>query len=183
VSVEFEESYIPQYQGYAVYKNRELIFDEDYEKYMTLLEYDGEKDVYEENNTVFVRTRYKGEGFIHYSGAANGGEKPLWIENPPSDIDGYPAATGFASGHLAHKNTVIASYEDAVFALLLNSSLKMAGVQETYNNLLFDTMASRALGTIKGFYVVETWTDPETKAVWTLAVAREIEGSVSGVSP
>jgi hypothetical protein len=180
-SIQFTEVYDPQYRQTNVVNSRKLAYGEDYEKYTACLEYDGEKDVYEEHDAVFVRARYKGIDIkLSYSESKHK-NKPEWIENPPSKIEGYPAAIGFAGGQLSHKDTVIASYEDAIFALLQNSTFTVSGVQETKGGLLSDSSTACVSGVIKGFYIVETWTDPRTKAVWTLAAAREITNSTGGV--
>jgi hypothetical protein len=178
--IQFDETYDPaSYQGSRIFSQMKIFYDEDYEKYISDLEYD-QKDVYEEYNAVFVRARYKGiDVKVPYSGAEHQ-SKPQWIENPPPTIEGFPAAVGFAGGQLSYRKTIIASYEDAIFALLQNNGHIITGVQETSGGVFSDSSALRASGIIKGFYIVETWTDPRTKAVWTLAVAREITDFTGG---
>ncbi|MDR1932122.1 MAG: hypothetical protein LBQ57_04765, partial [Spirochaetales bacterium] len=108
--IQFDGVYNLQYRITGVNNKRDIIYDEEYEKYIELLEFDPEKDVYEEHDAVFVRARYKGSGtdrvnYIHPP--SNSQRKPRWIENPPSEINGYPAAVGFAERRLSHRDTVV----------------------------------------------------------------------------
>jgi hypothetical protein len=180
--IQIDEVYNLRYRITGVHNKRELIYDEEYEKYIESLEFDPEKDVYEEHDAVFVRARYQGRGTdrVNYMHPASSGqEKPGWIENPPPEINGYPAAAGFAGGRLSHRDTVVASYEDAIFALVQNNFSTVEAAQETYGDVTAYSSASRVRGKVKGFYILETWTDPQSKAVWTLALAREVSESTT----
>jgi hypothetical protein len=167
---------------YRVENKTTLDYDkEGYKKYIDALEFDADRDVRIENQAVFVRTRYADPGApaVQY-GYPAAGAKPGWIDSPPTEISGYLVGIGFAGPRLYHKDTVIASYENAVFALVhsLSSSVK-SEITASQNSL--DTFASYSAvtsseavssGSVQGFYVLDTWTDPGTRAVWTLAVAK-----------
>jgi hypothetical protein len=173
--IESSEIYNPRFRISQVQDKRKLIYDTDYEKYLRLLEFDPKRDVYEEHGALFVHAVYTGEteGTAGYRYGARSG-KPLWIENPPAESGGLFYAVGFAGSRLSHKDTVIASYEDAVYALVKNNFSKTYTSQQADENTLLDTSLVLVSGVVKGFHVLETWRDPKSGAVWTLAAAREV---------
>jgi hypothetical protein len=160
-----------------------LYYDEEYRRYREALEFDPEQDVRIEHQAVFVRTRYRASRRLlisHQYAAKN--ERPQWIDNPPKRISGFWVGVGFAGPRLYHKDTVIASYENAVFSIIESISNTVRSQMETSQASLgafaFSAVSSNevsASGALQGFYVLETWTDPVTKAVWSLAVAETPE--------
>jgi hypothetical protein len=160
---------------------KELIFDE--ESYKTLvkdLQYNPDTDVYESDDTIFVRARYAGNGFtINHLGSSSQ-ERPAWITRPPREFEGFTAGVGYANRHKYLKDAIIQSYEAAVYAIVRNTSNTIHGSVNTYKdsaNTLdsFDTNTANTVSSsavLSGFYVLEIWIDPATKAVWTLAVAK-----------
>jgi hypothetical protein len=159
-----------------------LQYDEEgYRKYREALEFDPEQDVRIEHQAVFVRTRYRASRSLaikHRYGVTN--ERPQWVDNPPAQISGFWVGVGFAGPRLYHKDTVIASYENAVFSIIASIgnrvTSKVESVQGSGGIFSSFSVVNRnevaASGTLGGFYVLETWTDPVTKAVWTLAIAE-----------
>jgi hypothetical protein len=154
---------------------------EGYRNYREVLEFDPQQDVWIEHQAVFVRTRYRASRSLpirHQYAAKN--ERPGWVDNPPKQISGFWVGVGFAGPRLYHKDTVIASYENAVFSIIESISNTVTSKVETTQNSggAFSSFSAvnsnevRAAGTLGGFYVLETWTDPTTKAVWTLAIAE-----------
>lgn len=169
------EIYNPQFRISRMNNERKLIYDTEYEKYSRLLEFDPKRDVYEEHSTLFIRAAYTGaiEGAIgHHYRAAPG--KPVWIENPPVENDKLFYAVGFAGSRRSYKDTMIASYEDAVYAFVKSGSYKTYASQQVDGNTMLDASFVLVSGVVKGFHVLETWRDPESGSVWTLAAAREV---------
>jgi hypothetical protein len=166
--------YNPKFRIIHTNDEKEFTYDTDYEKYIRLLEFDPERDVYEEHGALFVNAVYTGEinGAVGYHRAETG--KPPWIENPPAEIGGFPCAVGVADARLSHKDTVIASYEDAACVFVKNSFSRIYVSEQTDENTLLDNSFILFSGIVKGFYVLETWTDPKSGTVWTLAAAREV---------
>jgi len=145
-------------------------------------QFDPEQDVLEVDWSIFVRVRYPHSiplavKRIHVSRDA----RPDWVLSPPGEINGYPAAVGFANPREKVHNTYIASYEGAIFAIISTTGIQVRGDTSTYgdNQSIFSSFGmdeigtSMSKGTLKGFYVLDTWLDPETKGVYTLAIARE----------
>jgi hypothetical protein len=164
---------------YRVESEYQLIYDDDLDKFLDMLEFDPAQDVFENNNAVFVVTRMSSEIAMPNSGGYSAGkERPAWIDIPPSEISGFTSGVGYASRLSSHKDTVIASYEDAVLEIIYNTKSvikgETAGFENSYSAFGAEvttdyTMASQ--GTLSHFYIVETWTDPANLGVWTLAVA------------
>jgi hypothetical protein len=158
-----------------------LNYDMDYKNYVEALVFDPDRDVLQNGNAIFVRARYRSPvpvsiPFISLS--AGGMERPAWIDSPPL-IDGYLVGMGHAGRRSSPGDTVNQSFENAVFSIIKNISSLMTGVMEEYQGagaLDFSSATDSGLiagGILKGFYVLDTWTDPRTQAVWTLAIARE----------
>jgi hypothetical protein len=158
----------------------ELYFSQNYRDLVADLRFDPEKDVFIHNQALFVRVRYPGAdlgGISYLPGRING--RPGWIDNPPAAVSGWVAGVGYAGPRLFFKDAVIASYENAVFSIIRNLSTTLTVDSGQYwGSGVFDFSSaarSQALaeGALKGFYILDTWADPRTMAVWTLAVARE----------
>jgi hypothetical protein len=173
--IKTSESYNLQFGMVRVDDERELIYDTDYGKYIPLLEFDSERDVYEEQGAFFVRAVYTGEGRGVGNGRRGTGTgKPSWVESPPEETGGFPCAVGVATARLSHKDAVIASYEDAVYALVKNNFTQIYVSQQADGHTMLENSFVFFSGIVRGFQVLETWTDPKSGTVWTLAAAREV---------
>jgi hypothetical protein len=160
---------------------RSLSYDEDLEKHLEKFQFDPSRDVFESNNAVFVVARVSaGQPMPSPAGHSAGRERPAWVDSPPGTIGGFIVGVGFAGRRSFHKDTVIASYENAVFELIENINTTVNDQREIYQNSysIFDfdmssssTVVSRAA--LKNFYIIESWTDPANLSVWTLAVAEK----------
>jgi hypothetical protein len=164
------------------YKNDnqgKLFYDEDITKYIEQLQFDPGTDVFEENRTIFVRAYYRASHKLPVgSGYISQKERPFWVDDPPSQIEGFLTGVGYAVPQGAHKDTIIKSYENAVYAIIKTLSDELHSEQETYENSASafgfyisteNKIVSQA--TLKNFYILESWADPATRAVWTLAIA------------
>jgi hypothetical protein len=169
------ETYNPRLRISRITEERELVYDTDYEKYIPLLEFDAKRDVYEEHGALFVRAAYTGGtgGAAGYRRRAGGG-KPSWVGNPPAKRGGLICAVGVSGPRLSYKDAVVASYEDAAYAFVKSGFSETYASQQAENSLV-DTASVFVSGVVKGFQVLETWRDPASGAVWTLAAAREVK--------
>jgi hypothetical protein len=156
-----------------------LDFNQNYRSYVEQLRFDSERDIRMDRWTVFVRARFTApyEFRVFYERSAGPG-KPRWVSFPPVEISGFLAGVGFANPRLAHKDTVIASYENAILSLidrvsntmhieLVNSGDSGSSAPSSIRS------SSLSSASLEGFYVLDVWVEPETRAVWTLAIARE----------
>ena len=164
---------------YRAEASSNLSYNASYEDYFAFVEFDEISGVFETENSVFVRVSYPGNLEINYRPSALMPDgKPFWVENPPEMIGKYLVGVGYAGRRNAYKDTVNASYENAIFSVIRNLYSVSSGQSVNYRGAGFLDIASiarqelNASGTIKGFYVLETWTDPKDKSVWALAVAN-----------
>jgi len=166
---------------YRAETSASLTYDGDYKNYLEDLEFNNDTDVLESENAVFVRARYSGSLNIGFNPSMQGQDgKPFWIETPPAMIGDYTVGVGFAGRRNAHKDTVIASCENAVFSVICNVAAVSWGQNFDYRGVGFLAIASGstqrldASASLSEFYVLDTWTDPADKSVWTLAIAKKI---------
>ncbi|MDR1058800.1 MAG: hypothetical protein LBL43_04555 [Treponema sp.] len=157
-----------------------LAFAQDYKKYIDSFDFDEEKDVLRTETSLFVRVRYPGSVPVAYRiPPRRGDEKPAWVDEPPLEISGYEVGLGYAGRRATHRDTVITSYENAVFAIIRNAAAAAGSRDVLYEGSgAFDYSAAtqnevRAYGSLSDFYVLDTWTDPASMVVWTLAVAQK----------
>jgi hypothetical protein len=161
---------------YRAESTASLRFDTAYKDYLETLEFDENSDVMRIENAIFVRVRYPGSLDLPYLPSGPG--KPFWIENPPATIGEYIVGVGYADRRDAHRDTVIASYENAVFSIIRDLSAVSSGQNIDYRGEGFldisftSQQGIDAKGSLMGFYALETWTDPVDKSVWTLAIAK-----------
>jgi hypothetical protein len=154
----------------------------DYKQYLSELKHDPATDVYAipSRHMVFVRARYTAPKPLavkyNFSGA---GEKPAWVETTP-EIPGFYVGVGRASWRMSYNETVIKSYENAIYSIINTISIDVRAGRTLGGNTasLFSFQSSSATntiatGTLSGFCVLEVWIEPgEYGAVWTLAVAN-----------
>jgi hypothetical protein len=153
-----------------------LRFDEGYVKYVDGLEYDVETDVRERDNAIFVRTRHSAPFSIvvPFSPVIDG-VKPEWVSNPPTELGAYMVGLGHAGRRSQHRDTVNASHENAILSIIRDrsSASKSVITSQEVNNSSVGESRSRltASGVVQSFYILEIWTDPQDKSVWTLGIA------------
>jgi hypothetical protein len=163
---------------YHSQRKASLIYDTDLEKYKAMLDFDPETGVYEADGVVFIRAVYTAANrFPVGKGHSSGGEQPAWVDNPPAEVAGFRAGVGYAGQRSLHKDTIVASYDTAVFSILESLSQEIKSLEESsqssagiFNQRSRSSSESASSGTLQGFSILESWTDPHTKAVWTLAV-------------
>jgi hypothetical protein len=93
----------------------QLDYDNDLDKYLEALEYDLSKDVFENNNALFVTTRVNLDIFMPvFRGHSFNRQRPRWIDNPPKEINGFITGVGFSGRLSSYRDAVVRSYERAV---------------------------------------------------------------------
>jgi hypothetical protein len=151
----------------------EISYNTDFDKYRQALIYNEEKDILRTADTVFVRCSYPVSSIknVNYTAADS---KPSWINSQPAEIAGYSVGVGFAGRHRRLSETIKKSYENAIIALLFNvSSIMIVLDIDIAGHRAGSKLLEAAEGELNGFFVLETWIDPKTKSVWTLAIAKE----------
>ena len=167
----------------------DLDYDKDnVEVYVDRLNYNAENksDTIEVDKTVFIRTTYPGAlPFpINYRPTYSlKDKKPSWVDNPNVVIQGYEVGIGYSWRQSSPYRTWINSYNNAVFSIIKNINFYVRSEFVIYQNTgdLFGNTNSTnknttySSGTLYGFYILDAWMDPATKAVWTLAIARKAQ--------
>jgi len=164
---------------YRAETNTSLYYDSAYSNYVEALEFDEDSDVFESENAIFVRVRYPGSLHINFRPSPPGaGSRPSWVDNPPETIGEYTAGVGYADRRHAHRDTITMSYENAIFSIIRSFSAVAQSQSIDYRGDGFFDVSSTirqqldARGRLNEFYVLETWTNPSDKTVWTLAIAK-----------
>jgi hypothetical protein len=180
------ESHVETGSGFFEYRAgtvSSLIYDEDYLKYTEDLVYDSDRDILQWENSLFVRARYPRAGetsppFTGVPAELSAGAPPGWVNTPPGEIPGYVYGIGVADRRAYHRDTVNASCEAAVFSIIRNLSGRVrSGIVDARKSGAFGYSGAEEISTssdlsIEGFYVLDIWIDPFSRAVWTLALAR-----------
>jgi len=155
-----------------------LQYDNELDKYIELLDYNPDNDIFEYNNAFFITTRAAANVSVPaFRGYSISQTRPEWVEAPPSQIGGFTAGIGFSGRLYSHRDTVVMSYEKAVISIIENMGISVNGEHFLYQSadaFGFEAQSSggsSSYGTLENFYVIETWTDPSSLSVWTLAVA------------
>ncbi|GHU21630.1 hypothetical protein FACS1894164_02400 [Spirochaetia bacterium] len=148
--------------------------EQDYAHYITDFEFDLQKDVFIINDVIFVRVHYSKANPVSLSFVPSfTSGRPKWIEKAP-EFKGYVTGIGFANPTTdSYAPGVITSYENAVFDIVRQKSTDVTSevlIKPDGTRISVWTYSKAAL---KEFYVLGTWIDPKTMAVYTLAVAGE----------
>jgi hypothetical protein len=149
----------------------------DYTGYREALRFDREKDLVRTGTAVFLRCVYDAPGLGpvgHTYGAEDG--EPAWLHGDRTEIPGYISAAGFSKNHRYLTETIARSRESAAAALLatVSSHIETRAADHT---IWAGTTGIREIveGELHNFMVLETWIEPGTGSVWTLAAARKIQ--------
>jgi len=156
-------------------------------QYIESLKFDPDKksDIVEVENAVIIRTTYPvslSNPILYWPTYSGAEKKPSWVDYPPVAIPGYDIGIGYSDRRSSTAETWKKSYDEAIFSLV--RSVDASSTSEEINIInsasLFGSSRTTedftySLRTLADFYVLDTWMDPKTKAVWTLAVARKAQ--------
>jgi hypothetical protein len=158
----------------AVDTTVKLEYDQQIEQYLDKLVFDPKRDVFTRNNAVYIRFTYPEPfpGDISYLSDKNPNGNPKWTTNPPHEINGFPAGVGVARRQERLRDTVMKSYEAAAASFVSNISSSVTSGEVATSNQGASFVREQSRGRLTSFLVLETWIDPASEAVWTLAVAR-----------
>jgi hypothetical protein len=151
--------------------------------YVDALQFNADTDTMETDNAFFIRTTYPAAlpVPIRYRPVYDRNGKPDWVDNHSLVIEGYEVGIGYSARYSSMADTCINSFNNAIFAIIRNinttaqssdlyyqSTGSLFGYRTTSNNVTY------SYGTLTGFYVLDMWTNPQTKAVSTLAIAKKM---------
>jgi len=169
---------------YSADTSMRLFTDKEQSKqYVDALQYNADTDSMEIDNSFFIRAVYRSPlpEPVNFSPKYSGADrKPDWIDNPPNEIEGYETGIGFSGRYSSIADTFTNSWYNAVFAIIRNINMSSQSSDLLYQNTgsLFEYKTSNdnklySFGELNYFYVLDTWIDPKTKSIWTLAVAKK----------
>ena len=159
------------YLDYYVNSETNIEYDENLERYLETITFDTDRDVTRNSDgSVFVKFAYPATfpGSVSYSFARNQDGSPEWKTQPPREISGFVAGVGYSSRLERFGDTFRKSYESAAAAIVSGASNSVVA-RDTQGD---SSIRSRSSGYLYNFTVLETWIDPKSRAVWTLAIAR-----------
>jgi hypothetical protein len=152
----------------------------DYAEYRAALRFDLRQDLVRTDEAVFLRCVYEVPGIMPVERTyKTENENPAWAYGGFAVIPGYASATGFAKNHRYLRETIGRSRESAVAALIAGVSSHIV------TEVLDDSNRGAAISTVEiiegellNFMALETWIEPATSSVWTLAVARKTQKKI-----
>jgi len=153
-----------------------LVYDEQLELYMDKLQFDPDKDLTRDHNGVtYIRFSYPANypGNISYWIGKNPDGSPEWTTRPPNSINGFIAGVGRSGRQERFINTVRRSYEAAVISIVSKVSTSIETTDTVLQSQTESQIRRQSSAILSNFLILEIWTDPETGAVWTLAIAQE----------
>jgi len=142
---------------------------------MNRLQFDPDKDLARDRDGVtYIRFSYPANfpGTINHRSVENPDGSPEWTTRPPDMINGFIAGVGRSGRQERFSNTVRRSYEAAVISIVSKVSTSMETSDTAIQSQTETQIRRQSSGTLSNFLVLEIWVDPETRAVWTLAIAR-----------
>jgi len=165
----------PGFWDYDVGSASWLEYDEELESYKNKLSYDPDKDITRDRDGVtYIRFSYPADfpGRISYWIGKNPDGSPEWITRPPEMINGFIAGVGHSGRQERFSDTVRRSYEAAVIAIVSNVSTFIETSDTSFYSQTELNFRLQSSATLKNYLVLETWVEPETGAVYTLAIAE-----------
>ena len=150
-------------------------YEHPYENFTNRLSFDEKKDVFRDSNgNIFIRFSYPAAfpGNVSYQFEKGRDGRPAWINRPPSEIAGFTAGVGHSGRLERFSDTFRASYEAAAVAIASTASTFIGTDNVSTLNHSETQIYRQSIGRLTNFLVLETWVDPKTRAVYTLAIAR-----------
>jgi hypothetical protein len=152
--------------------NFELTYDTNPELFIDQLTFDPQNDVLITEEAVFVR-------FQHDTTVMNIGYRARMINGRPSwtrnqdlpEFDGYITAVGFAQNQRRLKDTVSKSTEDAAARIIEELSTTVNTRETITGQGSSSSIQTKSEGRLINFMVIDFWIEPETRYVYTLAIA------------
>jgi len=143
------------------------------ESYIDALVFDKEKDVYQKNGVIYVRTRYSPvQDIPPYKSGVSGGV-PDWVKNYHIEIPGFMVGLGVSKNKGTLQKTYIASYENAIVSLFSRQSSQIEeSIIDVEGKGRITQNITKSKGNVSAVMILETWIDRKTSAVWTLLAAK-----------
>jgi len=173
-SVEITNAIGSGFFDYSQNSNIEITYDADYEKFIDQLSYNPQNDVLITSEAVFIRFKHKTMAADISGRALSGTSRPDWTRNRDKfEFEGFITAVGFSQNQRRLKDTIFKSAEDAVTRMIadISTSVVTREITEAGQGSL-SLVHFKSEGRLNNFQIIEMWIEPETRSVYTLAIAR-----------
>ena len=151
-------------------------YNQDLGKHIERLSFDPDVDFFRDSNgNVFIRFSYPATfpGSITYQFGKDPNSRPEWIRQPPDKINGFVAGLGRSPRLFRFADTFMRSREAAAIAIAARISTEIETEEAVVQNYQSAIQFHRqSIASMTHFLVLETWVDPQTRAVYTLAIAQ-----------
>ena len=164
------------YFDYVVGSETQLDYDQNLEPYMARLNFDPDRDIYRNNDgAVFIRFSYPAAfpGAIDYGFRRSRDGSPEWITQPPFEIGGFKTGVGSSGRQERLGDTIKRSYEAAAAAIVSYYDTSIETRDTTVGAQYSSQIIRQSSGYLENFIILEIWIDPRSRAVYTLAVAKQ----------
>ena len=152
-----------------------LEYDTNLAAYIDRLTFDPERDVLRTDEAVFVRFAYAANvPPVDFAVPVNEG-RPNWsYSRDLPQIDGYLTAVGFARNQVRLKDTINKSSEAAIARMIEDVSTQIVASDKAGTGTgASGQIETRSEARLNNFQILEFWIDPNTKYVYTLAIAKK----------
>jgi hypothetical protein len=155
-------------------------YDTNIEQYLENLTFNEEKDFFTINRNTVIRFSYPVFPAVKITQETTYDEsgKPEWIKTFPIDTDDFCFGVGMAAKQQRFTDTVMKSMINAAASIVSrNASMNTVDANEVVSHMTTTHSSfihQESKGKLNNFYVLETWIDPNSGAVWTLAIAKNV---------
>jgi len=162
------------YFDYSARSTLNLNYDTNYEQYMERLSYNPDKDLIRGTGATYIRFQYNisGPDFTYTPEKSVG--RPTWTYNRNlPQFPGYTTVIGYAGKRTWMRDTINASCDSAAARLIESASSQITTSTSSQAGQSSSTEISiYSEGSLTNFYIMETWIDTVSGAVYTMAAAR-----------
>jgi hypothetical protein len=160
---------------YAADVKIELEYDTNLAMYIDRLTFDPEHDVVITDEAVFVRFAYAVTvPTIDFVASMNEGYPNWSYSRDMPQIDGYLTAVGFARNQVRLKDTINKSIDAAIARMIEDVSTQITASDKAGTGMGASAQIhTRSEARLNNFQILEFWIDPQTRYVYTLAIAQK----------
>jgi hypothetical protein len=162
------------YFDYSARSTLNLYYDTNYEQYMERLSFNLDKDLIRGTGATYIRFQYNISGpEFTYTPEKSAG-RPTWTYNRNlPQFPGYTTVIGYAGRRTWMRDAINASCDSAAARLIESASSQVTtGTSSQTGQSSSTEISIYSEGSLANFYIMETWIDTASGAVYTLAAAR-----------
>jgi len=166
------------YLDYFLETETVLEYNQQFDQFKDKLKFDPDRDITRNNDgAIFIRFTYplNFPGNINYKSGKNPDGSPDWTTKQAQQIGTFITGVGMSGRQDRFGDTVRKSYEAAAASIVTNYSAYMNSSNTSIGSATELYISQVSEGLLKNFLVLEVWIDPKTRAVYTLAIASQID--------